>query len=114
MDILIAFICSYQLHRQADEKGLSPWKYIGQFVLGFIAIGFIFAMIAIYIWGIDFMKNEESLRSAAKLSMFTILFEILLYIIIRKRIDRVQVMYEDDEPTPPNTKDDKPDLSYFR
>lgn len=114
MDIIIALICSYQLHRQADEKGLSPWKYIGQFILGFIAIGFVFAMIAIYIWGIDFMKNEETIRSAAKLSMFTILFEILLYIIIRKRIQHVRVEYEDDEPTPPSKPNDKPDLSYFR
>lgn len=114
MDIIVAFICSYQLHRQADAKGLGPWRYIGQFWAGFIAIGFILAMIAIYLWGVDFMKNEETLKSAAKLSPFAIMFEILLYIVIRKRIQHVKVVYEEDEPAQPSPKDDKPDLSYFR
>ena len=114
MDILIAFICSYQLHRQADEKGLSPWKYIGQFAMGFFAIAFILGMIIYYIWGADFLQSEDSMKKISMLSPFAILFEILLYIIIRKRIQRVRVEYEDDEPTQSNPPNDKPDMSYFR
>lgn len=114
MDIIIAFICCYQLHRQAHEKGLPPWPYIGQFVAGFVAIGIVLGVAIVSIWGADFLQNEDTLKKATMLSPFAILFEVILYIIIRKRIQKVQVEYEDDEPTPPRPSKDKPDLSYFR
>lgn len=111
IDLIIVFFCCYQLHKQAFDKGIPAWPYVLRYLSGFFIIIFAIGMVIINVWGQDFMNNEDAQKQAVWLEPFAMMFEILLYIYLRSRIARVKVIYEEDEPTTPN---DKQDLSYFR
>ncbi|MBS1613520.1 MAG: hypothetical protein JST49_11930 [Bacteroidetes bacterium] len=111
MDIVIAFVCCYFLHKQAFEKGLDARRYVLQYVVGFISIMFLLGVVVALLFGPDYMSPQNIAEHVMWLAPFTLLAELMLYLYLRRRIDKVVVVYEEDEPTTPN---DKQDLSYFR
>lgn len=113
IDLIIVFVCCYQLHKQAYEKGIPALPYVLKYIAGFFVMLFGIGAIILSIWGQGFMENEDAQKQAMWLEPFAILFEIILYLYLRNRIERVKVIYEEDEDTS-SKPDDKQDLSYFR
>jgi hypothetical protein len=110
--ILVLF--SFFLHKMATEKGVSPWGYLVGFISGFFVI--IFATIAaiIFFYGIHVLADADAQKEVQSLTPFTMLFDFLLFLYFRRRIDRLPDYHDEDDDNnlPPNGG--KKDLSYFR
>lgn len=116
MDLLLAALFCYQLHRMAREKGISPWP----FVLNYLGIFFmtIFALIICItsVFGVNIFQGEQQVKTLMSVAPFTILFEVFLFIYFRKRIQKTTPGGDNNNdytPPSPPTKEKK-DLSYFR
>lgn len=115
IDLVLVLIFCYQLHRMANERGLSGLPYILNYLAGFFLLVIIVVFTAMYLFGPDLLKNEEDMKKALALEPFAVLFEVLLFIYLRNLIRKAQVVYEeDDTPEPPSPPKEKKDLSYFR
>lgn len=113
IDLIIVLICSYQLHRMAVERGLSPWPYVGQYVGLFILMGITMAYAIVWAYGKDFMQNDEAISKVVYFEPFAILFEVFTFIWFRRRIASAEIFEDDDQDDSPPS-DGKKDLSYFR
>ncbi len=112
MDILILVILSWQLHRMAIAKGVSPWPYVVNFVSLFLGTMLLFVTTAFLITGVK-TDLEEWGKLVLPFTPFILLFQIALFIFFRKKISRLADYKEaDDSGTPPSSN--KKDLSYFR
>lgn len=115
IDLVLVLIFCYQLHRMANERGLSGLPYILNYLAGFFLLAIIIGFTAMYIFGPDLLQNEEAMNKALALEPFAVLFEVLLFIYLRNKIRKTPVRYEeDDTPEPPTPPREKKDLSYFR
>lgn len=124
MDIILLVAFSYQLHRMADNKGVSPWPYVLNFTGIFVAVVFAITVVMSTVLNIDLsdMKNPENLKKLIWVQPFVLLFEVMLFLFFRHRINRIPDFNEDDDTTsnnnhdntPPNPPKEKKDLSYFR
>ena len=116
IDIVLVIIFCYQLNRMANERGISPWPYVLNYVAAFFLMIFSFGFIFLNIFGMDALKNEEAVKSAMMFEPFAIMFEVFLFIYFRKRIQKASSSTDRDNdftPPPPPEKPKK-DLSYFR
>lgn len=121
MDIILLVAFSYQLHRMADNKGVSPWPYVLNFTGIFVAVVFAVTVVMSTVMNIDLsdMKNPENLKKLIWVQPFVLLFEVMLFLFFRQRIKRIPDYNEeeDDYPGPDNRPEppkEKKDLSYFR
>lgn len=117
MDLLLAIIFCYQLHRMAVERDLSPWPFVLNFVAGFFFLAITVVYGGAMIFGADAFTDEKKLETLMYLSPFNLLFEVILFLYLRRRIVKTKVVYEEDDTddtTPTDGPTEKKDLSYFR
>lgn len=114
MPFILVVFC-YFLHKLAVEKGVSPWAYIGGFVTGFFVIIVATAVAVIFFYGRHVLNDADAQKEVESLTPFTLLFDFLLFLFFRWRLDRIPDYGDDDDDNnlPPNDGDKK-DLSYFR
>lgn len=115
MDVILLFIFGYQLYRMASLKGVSPRPYILNFVAAYLVLNFILVLFIMNIFGINFLQDPALVSKILIAAPFAILFQILLFIWMRRKIQRLPDNgTDDDSPPPTSPKPEKKDLSYFR
>jgi hypothetical protein len=120
IDILLVILFCYQLNRMSRERGISSTPY----VLNYVAAFFVMMAVLLYtffsIYGVEGLKDEQSLKAMMMFEPFAIMFEVFVFIYFRKRIQKMPIRTGDDNdftpPPPPPSPfgKNKKDLSYFR
>jgi uncharacterized membrane protein YhdT len=116
MDLILAVIFCYQLHRMAHMRGLSAMPFVLNYLGIFILTMLLFVTWFLQAYGPDALKTEEGIKAALMFEPFVILLEVFLFIYFRRRIQRTVPAADNDDddykrPEPPK---EKKDLSYFR
>ena len=114
MPFILVLFC-YFLHKMAVDKGLSPWGYIGGFITGFFLIIFSTAAAIVFFYGRNVLHSPDAQKEIESFMPFAMLFDFLLFLFFRWRIERIPDYNDDDDDhhMPPNDGEKK-DLSYFR
>ena len=111
---ILLFFCFY-LHKMAVEKGVSPWAYVGGFVGGFFAIIVATAFAIIFFYGKHVLSDADAVKEVESFTPFTMMFDFLLFLFFRWKLDRIPDYGDDDDDNnPPQNDGEKKDLSYFR
>ncbi|MBL7778135.1 MAG: hypothetical protein JNK66_07590 [Chitinophagales bacterium] len=116
MDIILVTILSSILYRNAKTNGLSPLRYLLNFLAAFLLIEFLIGYTLINMYGKDILKSEEGMRTAVYMQPLALGLVTLLFFYFRKQIineGKQQKSDEDNTPPPPPSAPKK-DLSYFR
>lgn len=122
LDIFLLFFFGFKLHKLAIAKGLSPKRWVFNFVSSYLLLNILVVAVLMFAFGKETFTNPEKLKAIIPYLPITILIEIGLYLIYRYRLSSYQdVEYYDENdftPPPPQQDDDSnpstPDLSYFR
>ncbi|HRG89095.1 MAG TPA: hypothetical protein PLW44_08765 [Chitinophagales bacterium] len=119
MDLILAVIFCYQLHRMAHMRGLSAMPFVLNYLGIFILSMLLFATWFVQAYGADALKTDEGIKAALMFEPFVILLEVFLFIYFRKRIQRTVPAAannndDDDYNNRPEPPKEKKDLSYFR
>ncbi len=118
LDVLLLVFFGFRIHRLATEKGLSPRKWIMNFVLSYFMVSLMFAFSIIIFFGAEMFTDPEKLREIAPyLSLSTIALIGLFLIFQYKLKGYPDAEYYDEEPPSKPVSDNNPpkkDLSYFR
>jgi hypothetical protein len=110
--IILVLFC-YFLHKMCIEKEVSPWGYLGGFVTGFLLIiGAAYAG-CLYFYGVNLMHDPDAQKKMETMAPFAMMFQFLLFIFFRKRIENIPDYHDEDDDNSP-TEGGKKDLSYFR
>ena len=109
--LLVGF--SYAIHRMCAEKGISPWKYLIGFVLGFFLVLFGISAAMIFIYGPTVVNDPEVESKVMAFAPFAMLFQFLLFVFFRVKINRAAPAKDDNDDAPPPPASEKKDLSYF-
>lgn len=116
IDLILVILFCYQLHRMANQRGLSPMPYVLNYLAVFLLTMIGAAVLFLNFFGADALKDEQGIKVALAFEPFAIAFEIFLFIYFRKKIQKAPINTGNDNdfsPPPPPEKEKK-DLSYFR
>ncbi len=111
--IILVLFC-YFLHKMCMEKGISPWGYLGGFVGGFVLILLAAYAGCVYFYGPNLMHDPEAQKKIESMTPFAMMFQFLLFIFFRNRIDNIPDYHDEDDDNNPPSDGGKKDLSYFR
>jgi hypothetical protein len=128
MDFILLIVLCVALYKIAQQNGISPWRWIINFVVSFFVIILLMSAIAVMKFGTEVFKSEEFSKTALLLSPFVLLLEVILFLYFRKAmlryVDHLDALDKESEDnyTPPSSNSDasekkeaeKKDLSYFR
>ena len=107
---------SYFIHKLCVEKEISPWGYLGGFVSGFVLIIAAALGACLFFFGPNVMHDPEALKKLESMTPFALMFQFLLFLYFRRRIERIPFQDEDDDSNVPPTGGGREgkDFSYFR
>lgn len=117
LDVLLLVFFGFRIHRLATEKGLSPRKWIMNFVLSYFMISLMFAFSLIIFFGTEIFTDREKLNQLAPYLSISIIALIGLFLIFQYKLKGYpDAEYYDEEPPSKPTSNNPPkkDLSYFR
>ena len=107
---------SYFIHKLCVEKEVSPWGYLGGFVAGFILIMLAAFAGCLFFFGPHLMNDPDAQKKLESMTPFAMMFQFLLFVFLRRRIERLPFPGEDDDNNVPPSGGGREgkDFSYFR
>lgn len=114
IDLILVIIFCVQLFRMARERGVSPVPYVFNYIILFILMMCIMAEGLLYFYGANIFKTEQGMKIALLFEPLSISFEVLLFFVFKKRIEKIEFSDEDENEPRPTLPNQKKDLSYFR
>jgi len=98
------------------EREISPWAYLGGFFSGFVLIILAALGACLFFFGPNVMRDPEALKKLESVTPFALMFQFLLFLYFRRRIERVPFHDEDDDNNTPSNGGGRAgkDFSYFR
>ena len=97
------------------EKDVSPWGYLSAFIAGFLVIMGVGYASCLFFYGPNVIHDPEAQKKIESIAPFAMMFQFLLFVYVRRRIERIPDYQDDDDDNnfPPDNGGKK-DLSYFR
>lgn len=123
IELVLITLCSWQIYRLARQRALTAWKWILNFLSGYLVFGVLLSFGLVYFYGAEVMKDLKTAQE--KITPFTpyvFLFLVFWFLFIRSRILQYEELNDNESddtnsepPVVPKTETpDKKDLSYFR
>lgn len=119
LDLILLVFFGFRIHRLATVKGLSPRKWIMNFVLSYFMLSIMFAFGLIAAFGTEVFTDPEKLKSIAPYLSLSIIALIGLFLIFQYKLNGYPdaEYYDEEPPSNSSTGGEEPpkkDLSYFR
>ncbi len=123
IELALVILCCWQLYRLAEQRSLSGWRWIGNFISGYFLFGLLLSFGLVYFYGADAVKDMKVAQELIKpFAPYALLFLVIWFLFIRSRILKYEEFGDDgsddnftSKPTTPETPPtEKKDLSYFR
>ncbi len=117
LDIILLVFFGFRIHRLATEKGLSPRKWIMNFVLSYFAVCMMFAIVLVANFGVEQLADKEVQAQLSPYMIIMLVVLVGLFLIFQYKLKGYpDAEYYDEEPPSPTSANEPPkkDLSYFR